>query len=50
MTDGEKKHDILVARNLIQNVLEDTDEDTWASTELTEALVELDRWLEESDI
>ena len=50
MTDSEKKHNILVARNLIQNVLKDTDEDTWAAIDLTEALIELDRWLEESYI
>ena len=50
MTDSEKIHDIQVARNLIQNVVEDTDEDLWAYEQLRNALVELNQWFEESEI
>lgn len=50
MTDSEKIHDIQVARNLIQTVVEDTDEDLWAYEQLKNALVELNQWFEESEI
>lgn len=50
MTDSEKIHDIQVARNLIQTVVEDTDEDLWAYKHLTDALLGLEEWFEEPEI
>ena len=50
MTDSEKRHDIKVALNLIENVMEDTDEDTWAYGFLTEAVLQLRDYFEECEI
>ena len=50
MTDREKIHDIKEAINLISNVLEDTDEDTWAYEFLEKAQFQLFNWFEESEI
>lgn len=49
MIDSEKVHDILVARDLIRTVLEDTDEDLWAYEYLTDALLGLEKWFEEAE-
>ena len=50
MTDKEKAHDIKEAYRLISNVLEDTDEDLVAYEFLSEALINLIDWFEESEI
>ena len=50
MTDSEKRHDIKVALSLIENVMEDTDEDTWAYQFLEEAMIKLREYFEEYDI
>lgn len=50
MTEKEKAHDIKEAYHLIINVLEDTDEDTWAYEYLEKAKENLFDWFEESEI
>lgn len=50
MTDKEKTHKISVAYNSIRKVLEDTDEELWAYDFLTDAIVALNLYFEESDI
>ena len=50
MTEKEKAHDIYVACDLIKTVLEDTDEDLVAYEFLSEALINLFNWFEESEI
>lgn len=50
MTDKEKVHDIKEAINLISNVLEDTDEETWAYKYLKNAKDILYDWFEEEEI
>ena len=50
MTDREKIHDIKEAYHLISNVLEDTDEDTWAYMFLEKAKSQLFNWFEEEEI
>lgn len=50
MTDKEKEHDIKEAYHLISDVLEDTDEDTWAYEFLEKAKAQLFNWFEEEEI
>ena len=50
MCKDDKQHKINVAYNLIQTVLNDTDEDLWAYKDLSDALVSLNDWFEEVDI
>ena len=50
MTDREKEHDIKEAYHLISNVLEDTDENTWAYYFLASAKAKLFNWFEEEEI
>ena len=50
MCKDDKKHKINVAYNLISTVKDDTDEDTWAWTDLFDALTALQQWFEEEDI
>ena len=50
MTNKEKEHNIYVARNLIEVVLEDTDGDLVAYEFLCEALINLSDWFEEVEI
>lgn len=50
MCKDEKVHHMNVAYNLIETVLNDTDEDLWAYKDLSDALVSLNDWFEEVDI
>lgn len=50
MTEKEKVHDVKQAYHLILNVLEDTDEDTWAYHYLNDARNSLYDWFEEEEI
>ena len=50
MCKNEKIHHINVAYDLISKIRDDTDEDTWAYEELTQALMSLSEWFEEEDI
>jgi len=49
MCKSEKTHNINVAYDLIERVRDDTDEDKWAYEYLTEALVSLNDWFNESE-
>lgn len=50
MTEKEKVHDIKEAYHLLLNVLEDTDEETWAYYYLSKARDSLYDWFEEEEI
>ena len=50
MTEKEKEHDIKEAYHLLLNVLEDTDEETWAYYYLSKARDSLYDWFEEEEI
>ena len=50
MDNREKTHDIHVAYNLIETVLEDTDEDLWAYEFLEDALEALKKYFDEYEI
>ena len=50
MSKNEKIHHVSVAYDLISKIRDDTDEDTWAYEELTQALISLSEWFEEEDI
>ena len=50
MCKDDKQHKINVAYNLIQTVLNDTDEELWAYKDLYDALISLNDWFEEVDI
>lgn len=49
MNEADKKYKISVACDLIEKVLNDTDEKLWAYYWLKDALYDLDKWLEESE-
>jgi hypothetical protein len=49
MCKSEKRHNINVAYDAISKVRDDTDEDKWAFEFLTEALMSLRDWFEESE-
>ena len=50
MTSNEKRQKILVAKNIIETIMGDTDEDLWAMKFLEDADVALIDWLEEIDV
>lgn len=45
----DKRHKLSVAYDLIQKVMEDTDEEKWSYLFLENTLAELDRWFEEDE-
>lgn len=50
MVEREKGHLIHIAYDNLDKVRNDTDEDLWAYEYLSEALVALQNWFEESDV
>lgn len=49
MNEVDKRYKIGVACDLIEKVLNDTDEKLWTYYWLKDALYDLDKWLEESE-